>query len=107
MTQLELRLLSLSKEAYSVAKKTGKEIPVFNGLPEWPSESVSPIWIVSPDQILSILKEIFETSPFLRAVTMRQKYDPDEKSLWVFCPACDGSDEVWLVRTRTVEHDRN
>ena len=106
MTQLELRLLSLSKEAYSVAKKTGKEIPVFHGLPEWPSESVSPIWIVSPDQILSILEEILP-SPHMRAIAMRQRYDPDEKSLWVFCPAGDGSDEVWLVRTKVVEHDRN
>lgn len=103
MTQLELRLLSLSKEAYSVIKKTGKVIPVFHGLPEWPSQSVSPVWIIPQLEFFKLL----EISLLHRAIGLRQKYDPDEESLWVFCPACDGSDEVWLVRTKRAEHDRN
>jgi len=64
---------------------------------------VSPVWVLPPDEILILILP----NPFLRAIALRQRHDPDEQSLWVFCPAGDGSNNVWLVRTKEVDMDRN
>ncbi len=99
MTPTELRLRTLAQQAHRVLTKLGKSVPIYTGLPKWPSQSVSPVWIIPTDDIL----EMILPSPHMRAVALRQKYDPDEQSLWVFTPAGDGSDEVWLVRTKRTQ----
>jgi hypothetical protein len=103
MTRLEFRLLSLAKQARSIFARTGKVVPVFDGLPNWPAESVSPVWRITPSETSKLL----QTSPFLRAIGLRQKHDPDEKSRWVFVPAGDGSEDVWMVLTKAFDPSVN
>ena len=99
MTPTELRLRTLAQQAHRVLTKLGKSVPIYTGLPKWPSQSVSPVWIIPQPEVYKLIG----ASPLHRAIGLRQKYDPDEQSLWVFTPAGDGSDEVWLVRTKRTQ----
>ena len=102
MTDTELRLLSLSKSASEFVSKSGLEVPIFSRLPAWPEDADFPCQrLIETELRLRITPD-----PLLRAIALRQTFDPDEQSPWVFVPI-PSLNQVWLVRTAKLDASRN
>lgn len=102
MTPTELRLLSLSKSASEFVSKSGLEVPAFSRPGDWPKSTDFPCQRVVEDD----LRLRLTPDPLLRAIALRQKYDPDEQSEWAFVPI-PSLNQVWLVRTAQLDPRRN
>ena len=96
MTRLESSLLSLSESAIKFVSESGLPIPTFVPGSAWPDIHDLPCHRVAEDD----LRLRITPDPLLRAIALRQVYDPDELSVWVFVPV-PALNQVWLVRTTT------
>ena len=102
MSPLEFKLLSLSEAASKFVSKQGLPVPVFTGLPTWPEDTDFPV-----QQIPELDAHLFtQPDPIKRAISYRQRYDPDEMSRWTFVPNVDRN-EVWLVRVARIDPSLN
>ncbi|EIQ01102.1 hypothetical protein OpiT1DRAFT_05670 [Opitutaceae bacterium TAV1] len=70
-------------------------------LPDFPESADLPVWLVPDDPTLLLV----QPDPELRARTYRRRYDPDEKSAWVFVPGTEN--RVWLVNAKRLPAPSN